>query len=77
MTPQELFNPRVGRLVAAINDADPHALLATLPSDATLTDAGHAELADMCSTRTHTLSKARRTESAIRREGASLSRHAL
>jgi hypothetical protein len=38
MSPQEPSNPVVGRLVAAINDGNRDAFLATLSPDATLTD---------------------------------------
>ena len=41
MTPQEPSNPAVHRLVAAINDGDRDAFLATLTPDATLTDDGN------------------------------------
>ena len=41
MTSQEPSNPVVRRLVAAINDGDRDAFLATLTSDATLTDDGN------------------------------------
>jgi hypothetical protein len=40
MTSQEPSNPVVRRLVAAINDGERHAFLATLTPDATLTDDG-------------------------------------
>ena len=38
MSPQEPSNPVVGRLVAAVNDGNRDAFLATLSPDATLTD---------------------------------------
>ena len=41
MSPREPSNPVVGRLVAAINDGDRDAFLATLSPDATLTDDGN------------------------------------
>ena len=41
MTSQEPSNPAVRRLVAAINDGDRDAFLATLTPDATLTDDGN------------------------------------
>jgi len=41
MSPQEPSNPVVGKLVAAINDGDRDAFLATLTPDATLTDDGN------------------------------------
>ena len=41
MTSREPSNPVVRRLVAAINDGDPDASLATLTPDATLTDDGN------------------------------------
>jgi ketosteroid isomerase-like protein len=41
MTAQEPSNPVVRRLVAAINDGDRDAFLATLTPDATLTDDGN------------------------------------
>ena len=41
MTSQEPSNPVVARLVAAINDGDRDAFLATLIPDATLTDDGN------------------------------------
>ena len=41
MTSQELSNPVVHTLVAAINDGDRDAFLATLIPDATLTDDGN------------------------------------
>ena len=41
MTSQEPSNPVVRRLVAAINDGDRDAFLATLTPDATLTDDGN------------------------------------
>jgi hypothetical protein len=41
MSPQEPSNPVVGRLVAAINNGDRDAFLATLTPDATLTDDGN------------------------------------
>ena len=40
MNPDEPSNPVVGRLVAAINDGDRDAFMATLSPDATLTDDG-------------------------------------
>ena len=41
MTSQDSSNPTVRRLVAAINDGDRDAFLATLTPDATLTDDGN------------------------------------
>ncbi len=41
MTSREPSNPVVHRLVAAINDGDRDAFLATLTPDATLTDDGN------------------------------------
>ena len=44
MTSQEPSNPVVRRLVAAINDGDRGAFLATLTPNATLTDYGNPRL---------------------------------
>jgi hypothetical protein len=41
MSPEEPTNPAVRKLVAAINNGDRDAFLATLTPDATLTDDGH------------------------------------
>ena len=44
MNPPEPSNPIVGRLVAAINNADREAFLAVLSPDATLTDDGNPRI---------------------------------
>jgi hypothetical protein len=47
VNPDEPSNPVAGRLVAAINDGDRDAFMATLSPDATLTDDGNpASLAE-------------------------------